>query len=266
MRISSQQFSPVIPKIVEKFPILSNFANKQDKYKGGADVFWNVAKKKGAPMVDVFPPLSLFFQKTTHPFSLLLEEDRLLWHPIFELNKFLLSGRLAEMGDQRTKIHPSVVIENSEMVFIDENVVIEPFVFIQGPCWIGAHAQVRHSAQLRGGVMMGEHAIVGHGSEIKNSLLLPHSSVAHLNYVGDSIIGAHSKLGAGAKCANVRLDNKLISLRLKEKKSQTPLYKLGTILGDYCRIGCNCVLMPGSVYPPQTHIFPGKGTRVHYHD
>lgn len=147
----------------------------------------------------------------------------------------------------------------------DDGVIIHPsakigdFVRIEGPCYIGANAEIRHSAYLRKGSWICEGAIVGHSSEIKNSVLLPGSKAPHFNYVGDSILGFGVNIGAGAKLSNVRNDRRDVIVSLNDgERIKTGLKKLGAIIGDYSQIGCNVVTNPGSILAPSSMVPPNE--------
>ena len=142
-------------------------------------------------------------------------------------------------------------------VFIHPTAEIDDSVRIEGPCFIGENSEIRHSAFLRRGSWICEGVVVGHCSEIKNSLLLPGSKVPHFNYVGDSILGSEVNLGAGAILSNVRHDGKEISLGLEGRgKIPTGFIKLGALIGDRAKLGCNVVTNPGTIVLPSSMIPP----------
>ena len=147
----------------------------------------------------------------------------------------------------------------AEGVFIHPEAKIGDFVRIEGPCFIGAGAEIRHSAYLRKGSWVCEGSVVGHSSEIKNSLLLPNSKAPHFNYVGDSIIGIGVNLGAGVKVSNVRNDKGEVLVSLRDgTRVKTGLNKMGALVGDYCQLGCNSVINPGAILPPKSMIPPNN--------
>tara|TARA_X000001036_G_scaffold156114_1_gene148357 strand:+ start:54 stop:779 length:726 start_codon:yes stop_codon:yes gene_type:complete len=145
-------------------------------------------------------------------------------------------------------------------IFIHHSATIGKFVEIEGPCYIGPNAVIRHSAFIREGSWICGGSLVGHSSEIKNSILLPGAKAPHFNYVGDSILGSDVNLGAGTKLSNVRNDEGVISVRLigesGDVKVNTGLRKFGAILGDAARIGCNVVVNPGTIIEPGSMINP----------
>lgn len=154
-------------------------------------------------------------------------------------------------------IPENVYLENSHLISIGEGTIIEPGVYIKGPAIIGKNCKICHGAYIRENVILGDESVVGHNSEIKNSILFPRAHAAHFNYVGDSILGFETNLGAGVKCANLRFDKKEIILHIKEKKINTGLRKFGVILGDRSQIGCNSVTNPGTLIGMDVFCPPG---------
>ncbi len=140
-------------------------------------------------------------------------------------------------------------------VYIGEGTVIHPSVEIIGPAIIGRNCTLGHASLLRGGILLGDDVHIGHAVEVKHSLLLNNAAVAHLNYVGDSVIGNHVNISGGAILANYRLDKKSVSFWFEEKKIETSLEKFGAIIGDHSVIGVNAVLNPGTIL--------GKNCLVH---
>lgn len=134
-----------------------------------------------------------------------------------------------------------------ENVFIHKTVKLPPICVIQGPVYIGPYTEIRPFAYIRENVMIGKYCTVGNSTEIKNSILLDHVQVPHFNYIGDSILGNHSHLGAGVIIANLRLDQANIQLVIDGQKFDTGRRKFGAIIGDYAEVGCNSVLNPGCV-------------------
>ena len=142
-------------------------------------------------------------------------------------------------------------------VFIHPTANIGEFVGIEGPCYIGANVEIRHSAYIRAGSWLCEGSVVGHSSEIKNSILLPFSKAPHFNYVGDSILGVSVNLGAGVKLSNVRNDGNFIPITLENGfRIDSGMKKLGALIGDNTRLGCNVVTNPGTIILPGVSIGP----------
>ncbi len=183
----------------------------------------------------------------------LWSEDESAWSALQRLEKYLLSRSSFKIN---IDIPAGVCVKNPESVSIGEGTILEPGVLIEGPCIIGKNCHIRHGAFLRGGVLCGDHCVVGHSTEIKHSILLDGAQAAHLNYVGDSILGHGVNLGAGVKCANLRLDRREISVYFEDQKVMTGLKKFGCILGDGCQIGCNVVINPGTLIGPHSVSYP----------
>lgn len=152
-------------------------------------------------------------------------------------------------------------IKNEESVSIGEDCEIEPFTVIEGPCWIGRGVTLRSHSYIRAGSIIGDEALIGHSSEVVRSIVLPRAKLPHFNYIGDSIIGEGVNLGAGAKCANLRLDAKAITFFYLGVKYETHLKKMGAIIGNRSQIGCNAVLNPGTIVFPESLILPCKEVR-----
>lgn len=150
-------------------------------------------------------------------------------------------------------------------VYIGENVQLPPFGYIEGPAYISDDCVLRPGVYIRGNVIAGRGCVLGNSCEFKNALLLDHVQVPHFNYVGDSILGARSHLGAGCILSNLRFDRQPVSMRdVNGVKFSTGLKKLGGILGDYAEAGCNAVLQPGACLFPHAKVFPCEsfgGTR-----
>lgn len=191
-----------------------------------------------------------FFSLEETKLSALWVENEEVWRALVRIEAFCKSQKVTQ------KIPPHVEVDQPQAVIIEEGVVFEPHVYIQGPCYLGAGTVVRHGAYLRGGVICGERCVIGHGSEIKRSILLESAQIAHLVYVGDSILGRKVNLGAGVKCANLRLDRGEVTLHHDGQKISTGLKKFGSVLGDGCQVGCNSVLNPGTILGPKCVVYP----------
>ena len=143
----------------------------------------------------------------------------------------------------------------SEDVLIGENVKIYPTATIEGPTIIGSGTEIRPGAFIRGSVITGENCVIGNSTEIKNSVLLDRVQVPHYNYVGDSILGNHSHMGAGSICSNLKSDGKNVVIH-GDVDYETNLRKIGGILADNADIGCGCVLNPGTIIGKNTSVYP----------
>jgi NDP-sugar pyrophosphorylase family protein len=141
----------------------------------------------------------------------------------------------------------SPAISVGKNVYIGKNVKLPITCTIEDNVYIGDGTEIRSGALIRKNVIIGENCVIGNSCEIKNSLLMNHVQMAHFNYVGDSILGSHSHLGAGAILSNLRFDQQPIRIKIKDEKIPTGLKKLGSILGEYAQVGCNSVLLPGTL-------------------
>ena len=167
---------------------------------------------------------------------------------------------LIECLEEGAEIVQDSRIDNSSgRVYINPSASIDQFVRIEGPCYIGADAEIRHTAYLRGGSWICEGAVVGHATEVKNSIFLPGAKAPHFNYVGDSILGFGVNLGAGTKLSNVRNDRREIRLTLGDgSRVDTGLRKMGALVGDGAELGCNVVTNPGTILAPATMVNPNE--------
>ena len=148
---------------------------------------------------------------------------------------------------------------DSDGVFIHPSATVGEYVRIEGPCYVGKNAEIRHAALLRKGSWICEGSVVGHASEIKNSILLPGSKAPHFNYVGDSILGNGVNLGAGTKLSNVRNDRGSVPITNKNgERFDSGLGKLGAMIGDGSQLGCNVVTNPGAIISPGAMIGPNE--------
>ncbi|HEV8630486.1 MAG TPA: hypothetical protein VGV61_09225 [Thermoanaerobaculia bacterium] len=169
-----------------------------------------------------------------------------------------LDALLAALPSERleTAIPPGVHLLG-DRIAIGRGVKLYPGVVLEGPIFIGEDSEVRPGAYLRGGVWVGSGCVVGTNTEVKRSILLDGAKAPHLNYVGDSILGAHVNLGAGTILSNFRHDGSEIEIPDGLARLATGRRKLGAVLGDGVLTGCNCVLHPGVVVGKGTQIYPG---------
>ena len=143
-----------------------------------------------------------------------------------------------------------------ENIWIAKSASVAPTAYIKGPVIIGKNAEIRHCAFIRGNAIVGEGAVVGNSTELKNVILFDMVQVPHYNYVGDSVLGYKSHMGAGSITSNVKSDKTLVTVNLYEEKFETKLKKFGAMLGDNVEVGCNSVLNPGTVIGRNSNIYP----------
>lgn len=170
------------------------------------------------------------------------------WKILPKIKEFILT--LGANLPQENYDHPA------PDVWISKYAKVAPTACIIGPCIIGAESEVRHGAFIRGSVLVGSCCVVGNSTELKNVILFDRVQVPHYNYVGDSILGYCSHMGAGAITSNVKSDKTLVTVQDGEQKLETGLKKFGAILGDHVEIGCNSVLNPGTVIGCHTNVYP----------
>ncbi len=146
--------------------------------------------------------------------------------------------------------------EKKPGVFVHKTARIYPNTYLGAPCIIGANTEVRPGAFIRGNALVGEDCVVGNSTELKNVILFDHVQVPHYNYVGDSILGYYSHMGAGSITSNVKSDKTLVVVKDKDEEIKTGLKKMGAMLGDHVEVGCNSVLNPGTIIGKGTSIYP----------
>ena len=144
----------------------------------------------------------------------------------------------------------------SEDVWIAKDATIYPNNYIAGPCIIGHETEVRPGAFVRGSALVGDHCVVGNSTELKNVILFDNVQVPHYNYVGDSVLGYKSHMGAGSITSNVKSDKTLVEVKSDNGNVKTGLKKFGAIVGDFVEVGCGSVLNPGSVVGRHSQIYP----------
>lgn len=182
------------------------------------------------------------FEGKTYPFEVLPEISGF----IEELGRTLPEDRYERRGDN---------------VWIAKSAVVAPTAYINGPVIIDEEAEIRHCAFIRGSAIVGKHAVVGNSTELKNVILFDNVQVPHYNYVGDSILGYKSHMGAGSITSNVKSDKTLVEVKVHGTPIQTGLKKVGAILGDQVEVGCGSILNPGSVIGANTNIYPLSSVR-----
>ncbi len=141
-------------------------------------------------------------------------------------------------------------------VFAAKTAKIAPTAFIAGPTVIGENTEVRHCAFIRGSALIGENCVVGNSTELKNVIIFDNVQVPHYNYVGDSILGYRSHLGAGSITSNVKSDKTLVTVKGNNGIIETGLKKFGAMVGDFVEVGCGSVLNPGTVIGRGSNIYP----------
>lgn len=181
-----------------------------------------------------------------------LEQFEYPWQALAGIKNLILELG-ASLGDDYREVQPNVWVHNSAKV--------APTAFLGAPCIIGANTEVRHCAFVRGAALVGENCVVGNSVELKNVILFDNVQVPHYNYVGDSILGYKSHMGAGSLTSNVKSDKTLVVVKNGDEKIETGLKKFGAMLGDCVEVGCNSVLNPGTVIGRNSNIYPTSCVR-----
>ncbi len=175
------------------------------------------------------------------------------WEVLSKIEKFII-----ELGSTLSLDEYDKVGEN---VWIAKSAKVAPTAYINGPAIIGKNAEVRHCAFIRGKAIVGEGAVVGNSTELKNVILFNKVQVPHYNYVGDSILGYKSHMGAGSITSNVKSDKKLVVVKNDNEKIETGLKKFGAMIGDEVEVGCGSILNPGTVIGKNSNIYPLSSVR-----
>lgn len=178
----------------------------------------------------------------------LLEKTAYPWEALDGISDFIRT--LGETLPVEEYDHPR------DGVWIAKDAVVYPTAYVGAPCIIGHRTEVRHCAFIRGSALIGDGAVVGNSTELKNCILFDGVQVPHYNYVGDSILGYKSHMGAGAVTSNVKSDKSLVSVRDGDSAIPTGRKKIGAMLGDGADVGCNSVLNPGTVLGRGARIYP----------
>ncbi len=175
------------------------------------------------------------------------------WEVLPKISNFILELGATLSEDEYEK--------RGENVWVAKSAKVAPTAFINGPAIIGKDAEVRHCVFIRGNAIVGEGAVVGNSTELKNVILFNKVQVPHYNYVGDSVLGYKSHMGAGSITSNVKSDKKLVVVKAGEEKIETGMKKFGAMLGDEVEVGCGSVLNPGTVVGNHSNIYPLSSVR-----
>lgn len=170
------------------------------------------------------------------------------WEVLSQIEEFIL------------KVGPTLPKEEydevKEHVWVAKSAKVAPTAHLGGPLIIGPDTEVRHCAFIRGKALVGAGCVVGNSTELKNVILFNSVQVPHYNYVGDSILGYRSHMGAGSITSNVKSDKTLVTIHAEGEKVETGRKKMGAILGDFVEVGCNSVLNPGTIIGSHSNVYP----------
>lgn len=175
------------------------------------------------------------------------------WEILGELKDFIVKLGETLPEDEYDRIADDVWIAKDAKVF--------PSAYITGPCIVDHGAEIRHCAFIRGSAIIGKNAVVGNSVEVKNSLLFDGVQTPHYNYVGDSVLGYKSHMGAGSITSNVKSDKSLVVVKFGDEMVETQRKKFGAVLGDFVEVGCNSVLNPGTVLGRHSSVYPTSSVR-----
>lgn len=169
------------------------------------------------------------------------------WEALKGIKEFIIElGKT--LGDDYAEIKEHVWIHKTARVFTS--------AYLGAPCIIGPNTEVRHCAFIRGSALVGADCVVGNSCELKNVILFDHVQTPHYNYVGDSILGYYSHMGAGSITSNVKSDKHLVVVHGAGEDVETGIKKFGAMIGDYVEVGCNSVLNPGTVIGRHSNVYP----------
>lgn len=183
----------------------------------------------------------------------LLRETEYPWEALPKIGDFILKLGQTLSPDEYDSPAPGV--------WIAKDAKVAPTAFINAPCIIGHQTEVRHCAFIRGNALVGDGAVVGNSTEVKNAIISDGVEVPHYNYVGDSIMGYKSHLGAGAVTSNIKSDRTNVVIKGENEQVETGLRKMGAMVGDHTEVGCNSVLNPGTVLGRNVRVYPLSNVR-----
>ncbi len=194
----------------------------------------------------------------------LFNTEKTVAHKLFEGKEFPwevlphIGNFIIELG---RNLDPSIYTEIKENIWVANDANVYESAYIKGPCIIDSGTEVRHCAFIRGNVIVGKNCVVGNSTEVKNSIIFDNTQIPHYNYVGDSVLGYHSHLGAGSITSNVKSDHTNVVIRFGDLKIPTGLRKMGAMVGDYVEVGCGSVLNPGTVVGKHSNVYPLSSVR-----
>lgn len=201
----------------------------------------------------------LFLDFTDFSWEQVFDDTKFVWEALPNIRNFIL--------DQFERKILTANYKDKKDVFVGEGSIIHEGAVIEGPAIIGKNCIIGHCSLLRENCILGDNVHIGHGVEVKNSVFLSNATAAHLNYIGDSVIGNNVNISGGAIMANFRLDKKPVIVRINEEKIDTGLQKFGSVIGDGSSIGVNAVLNPGTILGRNTIVYPLVSvTGVHEND
>ena len=175
------------------------------------------------------------------------------WEALAKISDFI-----KELGPT---LDPEKFEKRGENIWVAKSAKVAQTAFLNGPLIIDEEAEVRHCAFVRGSAIVGKGSVVGNSTELKNVVIFNSVQVPHYNYVGDSVLGYKSHMGAGSITSNVKSDKTLVVVKDGKEEIKTGLKKFGAMLGDYVEVGCNSVLNPGTVIGRHSNVYPLSSVR-----
>lgn len=175
------------------------------------------------------------------------------WEALKGISEFIVS-----LGKT---LNPEEYNNPAENVWVHKTADVYPSAYLGAPCIIGANTEVRHCAFIRGSALIGENCVIGNSVELKNVIIFDNVQTPHYNYVGDSILGYKSHMGAGSITSNVKSDKANVVIKSGDEQIETGIKKIGAMLGDNVEVGCNSVLNPGTVIGRCSNIYPTSCVR-----
>lgn len=164
-----------------------------------------------------------------------------------------ISNYIIELGKT---LDPEIYEKRGENIYVARDAKVFDSAYIAGPCIIDSGAEVRHCAFIRGSAIVGKNSVVGNSTELKNVVIFDNVQVPHYNYVGDSVLGYKSHMGAGSITSNVKSDKTLVTVKSATEQIETGRKKIGAMLGDNVEIGCGSVLNPGTIIGKNSNVYP----------
>ncbi|MBR1816334.1 MAG: UDP-N-acetylglucosamine pyrophosphorylase [Lachnospiraceae bacterium] len=180
-----------------------------------------------------------------------LSELEYAWEVLPKIKDIIL-----ELGRRIDEECPKEYEKRGDNIWIHKTAIVFDSAYIAGPAIIGADTEVRQCAFIRGNALVGEGCVIGNSTELKNVIIFDNVQVPHYNYVGDSVLGYKSHMGAGSITSNVKSDKTLVVVKNEGDNIETGLKKFGAMLGDFVEVGCNSVLNPGTVIGSHSNIYP----------
>ena len=194
------------------------------------------------------PKTSELFDFSKTIASKLFENSEYPWDVLDDIGDFIV-----ELGKT---LDPQLFEKHGEDVWIAKSATVTKSAQINGPCIIDENAEIRQCAYIRGKAIVGKGSIVGNSCEVKNAVIFDSVQVPHFNYVGDSVLGYKSHMGAGSITSNVKSDKTLITVKAQDEAIDTKRKKMGAMLADFVEIGCNSVLCPGTIVGRNSNVYP----------